>query len=415
MTSMATNDLFFLQALGSITNGQCTLPIFKALGITNVAALLGHASTYAAALVIDDSELNTLHVALEAAGVAGHAAGTSPKWTSNAANGLRYLRTIVMAARPLVPIEAAAVAAAATHSPSTTLAAGPSATTAPTAPTADALAAVGQRQYLAAGKVYGTTGNGSINMHADHQIKYELVGRIEKGFKSMSPFSVPLGEYSLQLNVAAGKDETYTAFGKTWVQKEGSEKTIKIEDEATLEQQMLRRADANAVAGLWDFPTHRAAATQPAPSATDMVPSSKLLWIDTGAIQSMNAFATVAGQRVEVEKMKEFRRRHPHISAAKFATTIDAGIQRAKANSILKGMSADAAVFDACVKSPENYSLSLAEAANGNGGSGDGVQRPRLRRVRERHVHRLRGAEQLRGVGHVPGRRGPVRRWHADV
>ena len=371
----------FSQALNAVTNGNVLLPLFKANHITSCAQLLAWAPSFLAAAVLDSNDVLAMHLALEQASTTPQL----PAWPTDSTKGARYIRTIVIAARGLLASETSATVPAgaapqlvqAPNAANTTTAGN---NTVAGSANAEALSAKGQKLYDLAALMYGSTGTGAIKLEAEHHVKYEIIGRLNAAALARRPAALPLADFHLELAVQHGKEETYTAFGQQWVSRESSDKSVKIVDEATLLSMMQRRATAYAVSGAWDFPAHLVAKGLPAPLYPQKLSDSGIVYVDNGKVVSIDAFATPAGQMLEIEAMRDFRRRHPHVPIAKCVTIIDAGVQRAIANLLLKNYSRDAAVFQSCVRSTELYSLTLVQGndnsstegtAETNGTTGD--------------------------------------------
>ena len=352
----------FSQALNAVTNGNVLLPLFKANHITSCAQLLAWAPSFLAAAVLDSNDVLAMHLALEQASTTPQL----PAWPTDSTKGARYIRTIVIAARGLLASETSATVPAgaapqlvqAPNAANTTTAGN---NTVAGSANAEALSAKGQKLYDLAALMYGSTGTGAIKLEAEHHVKYEIIGRLNAAALARRPAALPLADFHLELAVQHGKEETYTAFGQQWVSRESSDKSVKIVDEATLLSMMQRRATAYAVSGAWDFPAHLVAKGLPAPLYPQKLSDSGIVYVDNGKVVSIDAFATPAGQMLEIEAMRDFRRRHPHVPIAKCVTIIDAGVQRAVANLLLKNYSRDAAVFQSCVRSTELYSLTLVQ------------------------------------------------------
>ena len=389
----AANDLFFKQALDAIANGAATMPCFQQAGVAGLAALLNsHPAISNPDAAADQFEegLSTLSERLRAASL-----GSAAEWPDGE-RGKRYLRAIIANARLLLPkaIETAADIIAESLCPKIPASTGGggigggggggAAAATGTGGDGGGDAKATKAELHTIGKqLYGESWlvwPGLTETDADKQVKFEQVGKLARANKRGEPVIIPLNEYQPELKVTSGKQEAYEAFGQKWVMEESSHSAVTIKDDVSLFAMMARRAECKAVAGTFDVPGHRDAEGLPAlegPQACDL---SKVQYIRAGKVATMAAFASPAVLRKEIEAMRAFRTRNPHVPTAQLVGVIDAGVQRRIANLKNQGYTEDAAVVEACVKSPELYSAALCEGAPAttttgarSDGDGDGV------------------------------------------
>ena len=322
MAAIKVSETFFTQTLNTVANGSVMQPVFAAAGIKNNALLLGMKPSFGSG-VISDKHLQALHVLLEGVKITGH-----PGWPSDAGKGMRYLGAMIMTARSLAMPEAAAIAAVLIPVAGSVTGAGSAAVVAPPAPTAASLAKEGMKLYETAGEIYGSTGHIYMNLEAEYRVKYEIIGKLAAGYKARTPVAIPLGDFALELSVTTSKEESYSAFGQTWVSKDAADKTTRINDDFDLKRMMARRAQGTTVAGSWDVDALAASSG----GVLTYVKSarSKLSYIAGTSIKTMDCYATAAVQFSELQQMEIFRQRHPHVPISKVVSIIDTGIQRKK-------------------------------------------------------------------------------------
>jgi hypothetical protein len=191
---------------------------------------------------------------------------------------------------------------------------------------------------------------------------YETIGKLRKGYFEGRPVAFALGDYTPELKLTHKKDETYTHMGEQYVRKDATASSIKIDSDATLFGQMERRAAARWTASAFD--AEKAALARGLKLTADMMdPLSKKTYVDGGKVVHINAFATPAGQAVQIAKMREFKAAHPHVTIAQLVDVIDSGVEKKMANLMLRGHTLDAAIRYCCEKSPELWSVSLCDSA----------------------------------------------------
>ena len=371
-------------ALGAATttgDGSFLLPLVTPV-VKHIGALLAWHPSFIDSGTPDDTALDGLHNAIVKAGITsgGYNWGVIAK---KPAKGRHYLRQIVVYARTIIASEGAALAKLlATATPAAV-----TATTAPPPAPADsaALRAMAGALYTEAEDVHKTT------YAADERVKYEMVAKINRGNREGTPVGFALGEYTPNLTVTSTKDETYTVLGETYVKKDGHAKAVTITSDSALERQMNRRMQAEVVAGCYDVDAAAVTKGCPPPTGDCVRAQSAINYVHqdpaTGnlTVKSTKLYASPQGQLVQITAMREFRERYPHVSAPKCANIIDVGVQRDIANLKMRGYTADAAVWFACKKSPENYSLSLVEGAGSdgtNGGDGGNEEETKTKKQR---------------------------------
>jgi uncharacterized membrane protein YgcG len=359
MTSAAAaiQSDFLLQATRAMKKGEALVPLLEVINVRSCAGLLAHRPSFASGTVAD-VDVAALAAGLQTATAKVASFKGTPLYKSTKSEDAfkQGLRSMVMEARTLSlgvgPAIASAMASPATATVSTTSGSG-----------ADAEAAVlkvrGQALYAEAEQVFAT------KFPAHSRVKYETVGRLNKYFLEGTPVGYSLVDYSLQLKVGTTKDEHYTMFGQTFVAKEAHTKSASVSTESDLLRQMERRAEARAAAGCFSASDAAKKRGVPPPSGDNVYAQNVVSFVrSTTALdgstkltaESRDCFATTAGQALEVNAMRKFRERYPHISVNKCVSIVDAGVEERIADLMLDGATADAAVYTACVKSPELYS-----------------------------------------------------------
>jgi hypothetical protein len=94
---------FWRGALTTIANGDKLAPLFACNGIKCIRTLLGWAPSFGAG-ALEGSEVIHLHEGLGKANTEGGVA--QPVWTTDIDKAGKYLRSIILHARDLAPIEA---------------------------------------------------------------------------------------------------------------------------------------------------------------------------------------------------------------------------------------------------------------------------------------------------------------------
>ena len=360
---------YLVHALSSISRGSKLYDLFAKAGIASLNSLVAVHASFGHGK-IDARGLAALHSKLAAVGKVGAVEWTKSFPTSAASEA--DLRKIVQAAQALWQKETAAVAAIALPSaaPSTGPGAGGTAATGTSAASGDDKAALRTEAaalFTKAEEVHG------LVFEATDRVKYELVGKAARGKREGAPLVMPLAEHALNLATATSKEETYVAFGQSWVSKDGHDKVIKIGSDADLYRQMARREQLEVVSGAFDVLDAAARRGVAPPSGANVMATSTVRYVVENpttkvlTARQMVCDATPAGQRVQTERMMQFREQHPHVPIAKVVSIIDAGVQRRIANLKMRGATSDAAVDMACKKSPELYAVSLVEGAAAEG------------------------------------------------
>ena len=339
-------------------HSDAMLKLFASGAIDNIPSLLAaHASFMRGAP--DEDDLKQLAITLHGVGAIDGVMWPDPA-TKDTTSLLKQLvqdaHKAMMPAAPALPAQPAA--------------AGPAAPAAPTAAARNAQ--VGGDAYAIAAKVHATKYAGST------RIKYEMVGKLQDGFKSRKPVAYALGEYGLELAVKAARTESYTHLGVTFVAQDAYEKPTVINTWELLFQQMQRRAQAKAVAGCFSVAAEARARGLPAPMLDQVIGESTIQYVDSdGAVpraMEMDCFATVSGMLQELAAMMELHRAQPHVSIDQLIQ-IDTKVQAKQADYLMDGYTLDAAVMRTCKKSPELYSTAMlhtesAEDASAEAGKG---------------------------------------------
>ena len=299
----------FIVALKSVTNGEHLAGLFGSLGIKSCVQLVAYAPSFSSAAVPTDIRLLT--DALVAASTA------TIKFPSDPAKGAKIIRTVLICANSLAAQEVSAAAATALAATTTTThgltgGAGPS-TTSAAAITSEAFAVIGAKAFKAAESAYTEA---TLNLDAPKRVKYETVGRLQKGWLDGMPIAIPLGEYPLQLRLGKLQQDQVDLMGKSWVAKESSDRAHVISGFDDMWVYMRRRAQAECVAGCFDVDKAAAARGDPPVAADKRRALSNIQWIAAGKIMSMSAYATPAGCAKEQEAMSDFLSRFPNATHA---------------------------------------------------------------------------------------------------
>lgn len=382
-SAAAVSFSFFEQALSAVSNGAVLAPIFTFIGAGSISSLLSlrpglRASPMAAA---DVQWVSKTLAAASASGSVVFPGKYKAAWTDDATHVL-HLEAIIRRAIALEPSETAAVAA------SLVPAAVPAAPAAVSAKKTNAKTAV--ELFTKAAAVHGMV----VPAHA--RAAYDLVAEHHSGAQDQAPAVTPLGDYHLQLRVHSGKKDEYEHLGEKYVRSEATAKTVDIKAQADLLEQMELRRQVDVVAGCFDVAAACKASGISMPTGDQILPASVKAYVETSAsgkavANSMNCYATPQGQELQITAMRAFLRRNPHASIHKVATVLDPAVQQRIADLKMEGYTGDAAVFQACSKSPELYAASLVESGGKDimstptkGGEGGGKKRSADRTAEER-------------------------------
>jgi uncharacterized membrane protein YgcG len=360
---------YLLHALDATPGGAALLPALAAAGIRSIPNMLAIDASFNTASP-DMVQVNALRDKIEAAYKPNGAGGPAFMISKKPSRASEKLKLIIVEAQAhSAAYSAALTTLASTPAPGTTATGTAAAvpTTAASVNETAALRALGQKLYTEAEVVFGR------KFKAHERVKYETVGKLHRSFLEGTPVAYALGDYTLQLRVSAAKEESYTLFGETYVPKEAQAQRAKIESADDLLRQMTLRGEAHAVAGGFSAADAAKKRGVAAPAGDQVVVTSTLAFVRsspgsggtaaTASAESRDCYATLRGQMEQVDAMRKFRERHPHVSTTKCVAVIDAGIQERIADLMLEGSTADAAVHTACVKSPELYAVSQCETA----------------------------------------------------
>ncbi len=329
--------------------------LLAAAGFSNASQLLAVHSSFTTGAP-DPVGLASLAETLHSAGTVNGVAWPAPSKTDTTA----VLQQLVMSASNLVVPSAPAPAAPAA-------AAGAAVTTGSTV--AARHAQVGGEAYATAAVVHTAKYPGST------RIKYEMVGKLQDGFKSRKPVAYALGEYGLELAVKSARTESYTHLGVTFVAQDAYEKPTTINTWELLVQQVQRRSQAKAVAGCFDVAVEARARGLPVPKSEQVHEESKVAYVDSsGAVpraKEMNCFATVQVMQHELEALTDLHRAQPHVSIDQLIQ-IDTKVQAKQADYLMEGYTLDAAVIRTCLKSPELYSTAMLRSEAADDSAADG-------------------------------------------
>ena len=258
--------------------------------------------------------------------------------------------------------QAQAVVAAVVPAASAGVVSPPPAVTA-TATTAAAEKATALRLFTTAEAVFGTP------LDADKRAKYEMVAKTHKAFLEQAPVAFGLCEFQLQITAQATETVTYEMMGETYTKvKEGGggSNKITVRNFEQMYELMRRRDQVNSTAGCFSFTQMCADQGRAAPVPDDVTAASTKEYVRRNAagaatVESMDCFATPAGQFLKIQAMREFVERNPSVTPAQCINIIDAGVEKEIANLIMRGKSADKAVEIVCLRSPHKYAYSLVE------------------------------------------------------
>jgi len=328
-------------AFGAINSAEATTAIQELLALLHVAAAPDGLAAWPVDGAGEMTHTNRMRAAISAAKLMQAAA-------ANAATG-----AVVPPAPTATPGGAAFAAAGA---------AGP----AVGAKTDDTLEREGEAIYARTTHILG-------EVERDSRISYKVVAKLKQGFMSGNMPNLSLEEYTLQVSETAAKTDVVLG-DKVYQSKDTAVKKIPIESEEDLMAQMERRATARAHAGSFAVGDIAAAITNGThPFRSECVPakqievvssnthSATVKYVDgAGTAQTIEAFATIRGQRVEVEKMREFYRAHKSVGLHGLRA-IDKSIQLQFGNLMMKGFTADAAIHIATL--PASYSVGVASAS----------------------------------------------------
>ena len=377
---------FWLKTLGAIANGEATAPLFAKASIHSIQDLLAFDPAFGispAMMSLEATSAIQRAVALlqtRMVGLNEGEVGMTLQWPEGE-EGTEYISRIIAHAQYLRPAEMQARAAllAARHAmPAATNASMASAAaTASSEKSADdvesskKLQARGKALYDEARKIFPS----SVPEDIDKRIKYTKVAEMRDTYTSGIPTIVPLGDFSLEMAVGSGKKkETYVHMGKTYESHDPADKTVEIKDHTTLLRMIERRSACRVAAFAFDFGADLAAKKKEPKSYPHTLESSRVQYIDKvdgqeARVVEINAYCTPEGADREVDAMKAFLMRNPHAPISKVLNVVDVGVQKAIAQHQQREHSFDAAVYQACVKSPELYSAALL--AESGGGEAD--------------------------------------------
>ena len=368
-SSTATQNKYFVQALASIARGEMLTVTFAQVGIASIPTLLGYAASFSTGTLAPE-EVAALHSKLLSLNQQG-----MPKWPQDAEVGTRTLRTIIISAYSLKDLEAGDIARSSNSAEGSSQQQQQKAAAEPASKQgAEAAHSKKARDlFNLAQEVH------DITFTADKRVKYEIVSKINSAMREQHPIAYALEEYTPMLTVASAKESEYEAFGQTWVTKEGNTKSISISSETELFEQMEARKQARVVAGCFDVRAAAEERGEAPPSGDQLLKASTKRYIaqPNDNVATLHCFATPAGQQVEIDAMKAFRKRNPHVPISKLVAVIDVGVEKEIANLLLMGDTVDAAVYKACTKSPELYAASLITSGDehvqlGDDGKGKG-------------------------------------------
>ena len=353
-----TKEKCWQLTLTEVPKGEHLKGHFKVLGITSNATLLAYKSTFVA--FPEENELQELHADL----LKANEKIATVKWPKEEEKGHKYLRTFLVKARALTSIEGDMVVRM--LMPATTTTTYPATAPVATAKTSEANKATGAKCYAAAEAMYQRS---ELNLDAEARVKYETVGALSNAYKTRSPISFPLKEYTLELHTSSTKEETYEHMGRTYTAKESGDKEISIVSTADMMRAMDARSRARTVAGSYDVDENAIEKSKAKTPSEKRISISDRKYIEgASTIKTASVFFSPEGQAYEIDAMNKFLERYPHVAISKCVAVIDVGVQKRIANLLLEGFTGDAAVFQACTKSPELYAVSLVEGAMPNDG-----------------------------------------------
>ena len=201
---------------------------------------------------------------------------------------------------------------------------------------------------------------------AEDRVKYEMVSKAHVGYCERQPLAVPLTDFSLQLALTSTQKTEYVAFGQTFVRSDAADAKLKsVETDIELFQQMGRRAEMRVVAGCFDAVETAVANGQTVPTGEKILAESTKTFVrvEDGREKVMRiaCFATPSVQELQVRKVRAFRAEHPHVSIMSIVVGLDTPVEKAIANRLMRGFTADAAVKHVCEKEPQLWTLSAVE------------------------------------------------------
>ena len=374
---------FWLKTLGAISNGEATAPLFAKASLRSIQDLLAFDPAFGispAMMSLEATNAIQRAVALlqtRMIGLNEGEVGQTLQWPEGE-EGTWCLARIIECAQHLRPVEMQAHAAllAAKHAaPAVNLdkpaAANSDKPAADDAESSKKLQARGKALYEEARKIFPS----SVPEDIAKRVKYSRVAEMRDTYTTGIPTIVPLGDFALEMAVGSGKKkETYVHMGKTYESHDPADKTVEIKDHPTLLRMMERRSACRLAAFAFDFGADAAAKGKEPKAYPHTLESSHVQYIDNAGAQAasvvtMNAYCTPEGTDREVEAMRTFLMRNPHAPTSKVLNVVDVGVQKAIAQYQQREYSFDAAVYQACVKSPELYSAALV--AESGGGDAD--------------------------------------------
>lgn len=349
----AVEESFLRTALDAVTGGGNALALFQQAGFTGLGTLLKFHTSFTAGAP-DASEVAKMEAALRAAGAAGG-------FTWPAAKQTKALTAILIKAHSLAPALASITAATPFVSTGPVASAAALSSGVPTAvSTAAATAKVGAAQYAEAIVVFNN------DYKASARIKYSTVGTLYNAYTENTPVAYALADYNLQLQVKSANADTFEFMGQTWANEEGASKKVAVSCWEHMDQQMMRRAEAKSVAGCFSAGAAATKRGAPVPTGDKVRATSSVNYVRVGAKgvlagHVLDCFATEAGQKVQVDAMRDFRKKHSHLPLATLMY-VDAKIEAHIADLQAEEYTLDAAVYAVCRKSPELYSSAMLEA-----------------------------------------------------
>jgi uncharacterized membrane protein YgcG len=386
-----TTEDFWRGALTAIANGYCLQPLFAHVGINNITQMLGWAASFGEGR-LDEPDVQRLSTELAAA-----AQHLPQQWEADPDKASKYLRTIILHARNLAPVEAKA----AYMPPPAPPAEAPSQAT-PVNEKEDAKANLARAKtaFEIASEVFP-----ALDLDADKRVKYEIIGNLQLHAKKGEAVAYGLSQYVLNLSVSQPYEESYEIMGRKWTTSEVSLDKAKIKTFDDLIDAMRNRMQAKVVSGTWDIFENARKAERDPPEDHKYCPESKVTYIKKdGTVGTMHCFATPKMQVKRIEAMIAFSKKHPHVAVVSgLVDTIDARIEKQIANFVQLGYTEDEAVRLVIVKSPENHNVALigssatastSSAGETSGLAGDKRKGRDERSIEERYAAQSRAMEQ---------------------
>ena len=382
-TDAEIQTMYWRKALDAFTNGAATAPLFAKEGIGTISKFLAFDSTFGlhpSMVSMDAREQQQQAIARLHDSMKAKNEGLQDQelqWPEDDEEGAEYIGLVLERARRLQEAELQAIAQNLTTeiSPAADRLAK---STDPDSkkPAADdgdsakesraSLQKRGKALYDKALEIWPDATHAAL----EKRVKYTACAEMHDTYASGMPQLTPLGEFALEQSFGAKKPETVQHMGVTYVTRESVDKVVEITDTTTLYAMMDRRAQAELVAfGTIDHKAElsKRSPPEPYPGPPFTLESSKCQYITARAhcasVATIHAYASPKGLAVEKAAMTTFVQRNPHIPVSQLTSIIDVGVQKAKAQHRLDGHSLDAAVYMACVKSPELYSTTLCTAA----------------------------------------------------